>query len=166
MLFYLQEFEFLHPLVTSHDLSILKNGSCGYVFQLIFSKWIGKYQSFMKIDLFGFSVFWDFEYLLMYLTITNNIKVHCYNVTVIIIYKRIVIFVNAIFNGFRVFNKFINILLWYNLFIVKRGSSKRGIKIISYYGNIKNFKIMWKIITHFFPSENVRKIDKVKKPYF
>ena len=65
------------------------------------------FTSFLKTNLCWFSILWAFGYELS--LIINNIQVPCYNMTEMIIYKRIIKFITATFNWIRVFKEFINI---------------------------------------------------------
>ena len=67
------------------------------------------FTNFLKTNLFWFSIFWAFGYELTKPLITNNIQVPFYNMTVMIIYKGIIIFIIAAFNWSRVFKEFINV---------------------------------------------------------
>ena len=68
------------------------------------------FMSFLKTNLFWFSIFSAFGSELTKTLIINNIQVPYYNMTVMIIFKGIIIFITAAFNWSRVFKEFINMV--------------------------------------------------------
>ena len=64
---------------------------------------------FLKTNLLWFSIFWTFGSGLLKPLIMDNIEVFCYNMTIMIAYKGIAIFITATFNWIRVFTEFTNI---------------------------------------------------------
>ena len=64
--------------------------------------------SFLKINLFWLSKLLAFKYELTK-SLTNKTQLPCYNITIMIIHKGVIIFITATFNWIRVFKEFINI---------------------------------------------------------
>ena len=64
---------------------------------------------FLQTNLFLFSILWAYGYEMTKPLILSNIEVPCYNVTLTIIYKGIIVFFTATFNWISGFKELINI---------------------------------------------------------
>ena len=63
---------------------------------------------YFRIALFVFSIIWSFREKLTEVLILNNFKVAFYNITIMTLYKKVIIFTTAIFNRAWISKEFIN----------------------------------------------------------